>query len=89
MTLDADLRRRAVVRAQLHPDRLLAAALAEYPDEDLAAAIGAPSASCWRLRLMGFPRDTHWADDVQRMAEAVEADPRLLGRLLVERGVRP
>ena len=51
--LDGDLRARAIRRAMLRPDVLLAAALAECPDADLAAAIGADVDRVWQLRLMG------------------------------------
>jgi hypothetical protein len=89
VTLDAGLRRRAIVRAMLRPDQLLAAALAELPDEDLAAAIGGDPARVWKLRVMSFPRDRSWAADVRAMAAAVDADALSLARLLMEVGVRP
>ena len=64
------------------PDRYLAAALAERPDEDLAAELSCPRAYVWRLRLMGWPRTDHWDADVQLMAAAISADARALGALL-------
>src|SRR5438046_1384660 len=48
-------------RAMLRPDRYVAAALAEWPDEDLAYAMRADRATVWRLRLCGYPRAGWWA----------------------------
>jgi hypothetical protein len=44
-------RAQLIRRAMLHPERYLAAALAEWPDEDLAASCGAAPARVWLLRL--------------------------------------
>ncbi|SRR5713101_5546689 len=44
------LRAHTIRRAMLHPDRYLAAVLAEIPDEDLAYAIGALPGRVWQLR---------------------------------------
>jgi hypothetical protein len=83
------LRARLLRRAMQHPERFLAAALAEIPDEDLAAAIGADPRRVYQLRLCGWPRASTWAGDVQRMAEFVGGDAHRLARLLVEVGGQP
>ena len=70
----------ALRRAMLRPDRYLAAALAEWPDEDLAAETGADPGKVWQLRLCGWPRNSAWAADVRQLAALVDADPRALAR---------
>jgi hypothetical protein len=77
----------AVRQAMRHPDRYLAATLAEWPDEDLAAAIGADPARVWLLRLAGWPRLEQWADDLDQLAALASADAYLLGAFLQERGI--
>ncbi|HEY7059831.1 MAG TPA: hypothetical protein VII06_00015 [Chloroflexota bacterium] len=48
---------RATLRqAMAHPDRYLAAALAEWADDYLAAEPGCPASVVYRLRLCGWPR---------------------------------
>jgi hypothetical protein len=89
MTLDADLRRRTIRHAMLRPKVLLAASLAELPDEDLAVLIAGDPDQVWQLRLMTWPREDRWAASVQRMAEAIGADPKRLGQLLAQVGVQP
>jgi hypothetical protein len=69
-------------QAMAHPDRYLAAALAEETAEVLAAQLGGPIASGWRLRLCGWPGADAWATDVQTMAQAIDADPDQFARLL-------
>jgi 1,6-anhydro-N-acetylmuramate kinase len=86
---DPTFRARAIRQAMLQPEHYLAAALAELPDEDLAAAIGADPAKVWRLRLCGWPRPAHWGEDAARMAELVGANAALLAGLLVRVGVEP
>ncbi len=89
MTLDPQARRvQAIRKAMQQPDQYLAAALGELDDDTLAARVGMPASSCWKLRLQGWPRDDCWARDVTAMAEAVSADPQRLARLLVEVGIR-
>jgi hypothetical protein len=75
--------------AMQHPDRYLAAALAGWPDEDLAADTGAEPRKVWQLRLCGWPRNSAWAADVRQLAALVDARPRDLGRFLVAVGVQP
>jgi hypothetical protein len=86
---DPAIRARLLRHAMLRPEAFLAAALAEIPDEDLAAAIGADHAKVWRLRICGYPKAAQWTVDVQRMAALVGGDATLLERLLAEVGVRP
>jgi hypothetical protein len=83
------LRARVIREAIGRPAHFLAAALAELPDEDLAAAIGASSARVWRLRLAGYPRTDQWERDIRILADLVGGDDRLLEALLVDVGVRP
>jgi hypothetical protein len=74
---------RATIRhAMTRPDRYLAAALAEETDESLAAAVGCSPAQAWRLRLMGWPRESQRDADVRLMAEALGADVAQLTTLL-------
>jgi hypothetical protein len=80
-------RQQEAIRATLRkamgrPDRYLAAALAEWLDDDLAAELGCSAAWVWRLRLMGWPRVDQWAADVALMAEALGADVGQLDSLL-------
>jgi hypothetical protein len=81
------LRARVIRRAMLHPDRFLAAALAEIPDEQLAIAIGALPAVVWRLRLCSWPRMDRWAADVEKLAALVDVRPRELEVLLRQVGI--
>ncbi len=75
--------RRLAVRAiATRPGLLLATALAEYPDDWLAARLGCPVAGVVRLRLCRPPRADHWAADVQAIAAAVGADVGALAALL-------
>jgi hypothetical protein len=78
---------KAVRRAMCNSDRYLAATLAEWPDEDLAAAIAADPARIWLLRLAGWPRLEHWAADLDKLAAVASADAYLLGAFLQERGI--
>ncbi len=74
---------RAVIRkAMVHPDRYLAAALAEWTDEALAAELGCSTTWVWRLRLCGWPRVDRWHADVMMMAEALSAETTRLAALL-------
>src|SRR3954470_24061193 len=77
----------ALRQAMRSPDRYLAAALAEWPDEDLAAALGADPASVWQLRLAGWPRLDRWADALAELAALVGTDAYLLGEFLQARGI--
>lgn len=81
------LRAHTIRRAMLQPDRYLAAALAEWPDEDLAYATGALPGQVWQLRLCGYPRSDRWAEDLQAMADLVDAVPGELERVLRQLGV--
>jgi hypothetical protein len=85
--LDPALIARAVRLAMTRPDRYLAAPLAEWPDDDLAAAIGADPARVWLLRLAGWPGLEHWAADLDQLAALASADSNLLGAFLQERGI--
>ena len=80
------IRQRTVRRAMGHPDRFLAAALAEFTDDWLAAALGCPVGRVWRLRLCGWPRADQWGADIARMATALDA---LLRWVLADRGRAP
>ena len=80
---------RTLRRAMLRPDRYLAAALAEWPDEDLAYATRADPRQVWRLRLCGYPRRDRWQQDMQQLARLVGADVGLLRTMLQVLGVRP
>jgi hypothetical protein len=88
MPLDDEpqLRAHFLRRAMLRPERYLAAALAEWPDADLAAEIAADPVKVWRLRLCGWPREACWAEDVRQLAALVDGHARLLGGLLLEVG---
>jgi hypothetical protein len=77
--------RHLIRRCMTQPERFLAAALAELPDEVLASRIGAPTSQVYRLRLMGWPRADRWDHDVYQMATAIGADPALLDGLLRSR----
>lgn len=87
------LRAHTLRRAMLRPDRYLAAALAEWPDEDLAYATRADLATVWKLRLCGYPRADRWpAETAQlaaQLAALVGADVGLLRTLLRALGVGP
>jgi hypothetical protein len=76
-------------QAMLEPTRYLAAALAEIPDEELGAVIGAHPRRVWRLRLCWYPRVQHWAEDITRMARLIDADAARLDALLRRLGVQP
>jgi hypothetical protein len=76
-------------QAMLRPDRYLAAALAEWPDEDLAYATRADPAQVWRLRLCGYPRADRWHHETAQLAVLVRADVGLLRTMLRALGVRP
>jgi hypothetical protein len=86
---DTDRRARMLRRAMRHPTVYLAAALAEIPDEDLAAEISADPARVWQLRLCEWPRDNNWATDLRQMAALVGGDAHRLARLLLEVDERP
>ena len=76
------IRHHAIRHAMGAPDRFLAAALAELPDDWLAAELGCPVGRVWRLRLAGYPRADRWAQDVAAMATALDADAARLDVLL-------
>jgi hypothetical protein len=76
------LRRLAQRAVATRPRLLLATALAEYPDDGLAAQLGCPVAAVVRLRCCRPPRPAHWAADVQAIAAAVGADAGALAALL-------
>jgi hypothetical protein len=76
-------------RAMLRPDRYLAAALAEWPDEDLANAMRADVTTVWQLRLCGYPRADRWHAETAQPAALVEPDVGLLRTVLGALGVRP
>ncbi len=84
---DARLVQRALRRAMARPELYLAATLAEFPDADLASAIGANPHRVWLLRLADWPRLEHWADDLDQIAAVASADSYLLGVFLQERGI--
>jgi hypothetical protein len=85
--VDPRLVRRALRRAIARPESYLAAALAEVPDDDLAAVIGADPRRVWLLRLADWPRLEHWAGDLDQLAGLVGADGSLLAVYLQERGI--
>ena len=84
---DPRLVRRALRRAMARPELYLAASLAEFPDADLATAIGADPNRVWLLHLAGWPRLERWAADLDQLAALASADAFLLGAFLQERGV--
>src|SRR3954452_15271923 len=75
-------RAQRIRRALPRPDRYLAAALAEWPDEDLAYATRADPAQVWRLRLAGYPRADRWPAETAQLAALVDADVSLLRTML-------
>jgi hypothetical protein len=83
------LRAHTLRRAMLRPDRYLAAALAEWPDEDLAYAMRADPGKVWHLRLGSYPRADRWHANTQQLADLVDADVGLLRIMLRTLGVRP
>jgi hypothetical protein len=85
---DADLRAHLLRRAMLRPAVFLAAVLAEWPDEDLAAAIGADPLKVWHLRLCRHPTTEYWHEDVAQLATLVDGDASLLANVLAHAGVR-
>ena len=86
---DAAIRPQSLRRAMLAPDRYLAALLAEIPDEDLAAELGAARCCVWKLRFCGWPRVDRWENDLGLMAALVGADVGRLEGLLQRCGVQP
>jgi hypothetical protein len=86
---EPNLRTHAIRYALLHPEAYLAAALTEFSDDDLAAAIGANPLQVWRLRTYRYPRPDHWSEDVQRLASPIDAKPLELERVLASVGVLP
>jgi hypothetical protein len=89
MIPESAFRARTIRQAMQRPDRYLAAVLAEWPDEDLAYAIGALPGEVWKLRLAGYPSTRRWATNIQQLADLVDAIPLELERLLWQLGVRP
>ena len=74
---------RATIRKAIpRPDRYLAAALAEFTDDVLAADLGCARSAVWQLRLMGWPRESRRDADVQLMAQALGAEVSRLATLL-------
>ena len=71
----------------LHRERYVAAALAELPDEEPAAACGAAPARGWLLRLCRHPRAERWAADVAVLAALVDARAWELQTLLRRIGI--
>jgi hypothetical protein len=86
---EPDRRAHFLRRAMLNPERYLAAALAELPDEELGAVIRAHPRRTWRLRLCRYPRVEHWAEDIAWMARLIDADAARLDALLGRLGVQP
>lgn len=86
---DPALRARTICQAMLRPDRYLSAALAEWPDEDLAYATRADPAAVWQLRLCGYPPADRWHAETAQLARLVGADVGLLRTLLRALGVPP
>jgi hypothetical protein len=86
---DRAVRAHTLRRAMLRPESYLAAALAEWPDEDLAYAMRADPALVWRLRLCSYPRADRWHQDTKQLADLVDADIGLLRVTLRVLGVRP
>jgi hypothetical protein len=84
--IDTRLVRRALRRAIARPESYLAATLAEFPDADLATAIGGDPRRVWLVRLVGWPRLEHWANDLDQLSALAGADSYLLGVFLQERG---
>jgi hypothetical protein len=89
MLPEPTLRAHTIRRAMLRPDRYLAAALAEWPDEDLAYATRADPTRVWQLRLCSYPRADRWHCETQLLAALVDADVGLLRTMLRLLGVQP
>ena len=76
------IRHHAIRRAIGHPDRYLAAALAELTDEWLAAELSCPVERVWRLRLCGWPQADQWDQDIMRRSTTVGGDVARVDALL-------
>jgi hypothetical protein len=86
---DPALRAPAIRRAMRQPDSYLAAALAEWTDEALAAELGADPRQMWQLRLASYPRAERLALTIQAFAALLDTDGERLVALLQRRGVHP
>jgi hypothetical protein len=73
----------------LQPDRYLAAALAEIPDENLVGELGIDLPTVRRLRVSRPPRPDHWHQDMLQLAMALNVNLPALETLLQRVGVRP
>ncbi len=82
MPTDTRLRRMAVRAIATEPGLLLATALAEFDDAELAAQLGCDPAAVVRLRLCRPPRPECWAADVAAIARHVGCDAGALDTLL-------
>jgi hypothetical protein len=88
-TDDPALRAQAIRRAMRHPDSYLAAALAEWPDEDLAAELETDPRQMWQLRLASYPRAERWDLTLHAYAALLDTTVDRLAALLQRRGVIP
>jgi hypothetical protein len=86
---DPTLRARALRRAMRQPNRYLAAALAEWTDEALAAELGTAPDRMWQLRLASYPRADPRDLTIQAYAALLETTMEQLTALLQRRGVIP
>ena len=86
---DLALRAHRLRRARLRPDRHLAAALAEWPDDHLAYAMRADPSKVWRLRFSSDQQCRRGSQDTRQLAALVDADSGLLRIVLCLLGVQP
>jgi len=88
-TDDPALRAQAIRHAMRRPDRYLAAALAEWTDEALAAELGTDPRQIWQLRVASYPRGAQWDVTIQAYAALLETTVDRLTALLQRLGVQP
>jgi hypothetical protein len=89
MVPDPALRAQAIRRAMRQPDSYLAAALAEWTDEALAAELGADPRHMWQLRLARYPRGERGALTIEAYAALLDTDVARLTAVLQRLGVHP
>jgi hypothetical protein len=88
-TDDPRLRAQAIRHAMRQPKSYLAAALAEWTDEALAAELGADPHQMWQLRLASYPRADQANLTIQAYAALLDTTVEQLTTLLQRRGVIP
>ena len=83
------LRAPALRHAMRQPDSYLAAALAEWTDEALAAELGPDPRQMWQLRVASYPRGAQWDVTIQAYAALLDTTVDRLTALLQRLGVQP